>query len=104
MRCPTHLTQSLVTAVKASPAHPPRRDIALEDRSVGSVVVDDRDAQPGKGRGVLRPPDLLRRLAEQLREPEPVSFPLLPVHDHLAPHVPGAHAGAAAPDTGPTGA
>ena len=64
MRCPTHLTQSLVTAVKASPAHPPRRDIALEDRSVGSVVVDDRDAQPGEGRGGLRPPHLLRRLVE----------------------------------------
>src|SRR5207247_10589422 len=72
-----HLPQRLVTALKALPLHPPRRDVALEDRPVGPVVVDDRDVQAGQRRVVLRCPRSSGGLAEQGGEPETAAFALL---------------------------
>ena len=43
---PPHLAQRLHPTLKAALAHTPRVEVALEDGSVGAVVVDDCDSSP----------------------------------------------------------
>src|SRR5438445_13744761 len=94
-----HVAQRLATRFEALPAHAPRVDVALEDRAVGPVVVDDGDLGANKAPGRTGRARPRRRLAEQRGEPETAPLALLALDTDLTSHELRQHAGDGQPKT-----
>ena len=63
--CAAHLAQPLAGRFEALPAHAPRVHVALEDRAVRFVVVDDRDLRTREATARTRRAGPRGRLAEK---------------------------------------